>query len=62
MKVAGVLMEMYDGTFLIHNQIILGFGLDTFEEVFKKRLYYKSRFIQFRSTNVSNNTYWKVGI
>lgn len=36
MKIYGVLMEMYDGTFLTEDQITKGFGSDTFEEILKK--------------------------
>lgn len=36
MKIDGVLMEMYDGTFLTEDQITKGFGSDTFKEILKK--------------------------
>lgn len=35
MKISGVLMEMYDGTFLTEEQITKGFGSDTFEKILK---------------------------
>lgn len=44
MKIAGVLMEMYGGTFLTQDQITNGFGSDTFEEILKKEYITKAGF------------------
>lgn len=44
MKIAGVLMEMYGGTFLTQDQITKGFGADTFTECLRRNYIEKAGF------------------